>query len=53
MWCFGECVMLVHKVCQSQLVKVQGKLIFCEVCNRTVSPDEIEEVDNSPGPFSG
>ena len=51
MW--SEYTMLVHKVCNSQLVEVGDKPIFCEVCNRTVRPDEIVEVDNSPSPFSG
>lgn len=46
--------MLVHKVCKSQLnVVVKGQPTFCDVCNASVKPDEIEEVDNSPGPFSG
>ena len=50
---FNETVMLVHTVCKSQLIRVAGKPVFCEVCNRAVHPDEIMEVDNSPGPFSG
>ncbi len=45
--------MLVHKVCKSQLIKVEKKPIFCEVCNRVVPPEEIEEEDDSPSPFSG
>ena len=45
--------MLVHKVCNSQLVRVPNKPLFCEVCNRPVTPDEVLEVDNSPSPFSG
>ncbi len=45
--------MLVHKVCKSQLVKVGDQPIFCEVCNRIVTQDEIVEVDDSPSPFSG
>ncbi len=48
-----ESVMLVHKVCNSQLVRVPGKPLFCEVCNRLVEPDEVLEVDNTPSPFSG
>ncbi len=45
--------MLVHKVCKSQLIRVENQPIFCEVCNRTVRPEEIEQVDDSPSPFSG
>jgi hypothetical protein len=44
---------LIHSLCRSQLVKVGGGKPFCEVCDRYVEPNEIEEVDNSPGPFSG
>lgn len=49
----GRGTLFVHKVCRSQLVKVEGGRPFCEVCDRFVEPDEIEEVDNSPSPFSG
>jgi hypothetical protein len=45
--------MLVHKVCNSQLVRVGNKPLFCEVCNRTVRPDEVAEVDDTPSTFSG
>ena len=45
--------MIVHKVCRSQLTRVGGGPPFCEVCDRTVGPDEVEEVDDSPSPFSG
>jgi hypothetical protein len=48
-----EDLMLVHKVCNSQLVRVANKPLFCEVCNRIVTMDEVLEVDNSPSPFSG
>lgn len=48
-----EDLMLVHKVCSSQLVRVANMPLFCEVCNRIVRPDEVMEVDNSPSPFSG
>ncbi len=43
----------VHKACNSQLVRVGDRPLFCEVCNRTVRMDEVKEVDNSPSPFSG
>lgn len=43
----------VHKACNSQLVISGNGPVYCEVCNRTVRPEEIKEVDNSPGPFSG
>ena len=43
----------VHKVCLSQLLKTGEATPFCEICDRSVEPDEIEEVDNSPSPFSG
>jgi hypothetical protein len=46
-------MILIHKVCKSQLIKVEGKPIFCDVCNRVVEPEEIEEVDDRPSPFSG
>lgn len=49
----GEPKVLVHKVCRSQLIKVEGKPVFCDVCAREVKEEEIEEVDDSPGPFSG
>ncbi|MBI2649509.1 MAG: hypothetical protein HYW93_07665 [Thaumarchaeota archaeon] len=45
--------LLVHKVCRSQLNVVKGQPTFCDIFNAYVKPDEIEEVDNSPGPFSG
>ncbi len=45
--------MLVHRVCKSQLIAAENKPTFCEVCNRVVSLEEIEEVDDSPSPFSG
>jgi hypothetical protein len=48
-----EDLMLVHGVCNSQLVRVGTKPLFCEVCNRIVPQDEVLEVDNSPSPFSG
>jgi hypothetical protein len=43
----------VHKVCNSQLVRVGTKPLFCEVCNRAVRMDEVKEVDNTPSPFAG
>ncbi len=43
----------VHKVCNSQLVRVGTKPLYCEVCNRPVRPEEVIEVDNTPGPFAG
>jgi len=43
----------VHRVCNSQLVRMPRRPLFCEVCNRAVGPNEIREVDNSPSPFSG
>ncbi len=43
----------VHKVCNSQLVMTPDKPVYCEVCGRTVGPEEIDEIDNSPGPFAG
>ena len=43
----------VHKVCNSQLVRVGNKPLFCGVCNRTVRMDEVKEVDNTPSPFAG
>jgi hypothetical protein len=49
----SEQVILVHKVCRSQLVRVAESQLFCEVCDHVVNSDEIEEVDNSPSPFSG
>ena len=45
--------MLVHKVCRSQLVKAEGKPVFCDVCEREVKEEEMEVVDDSPSPFSG
>lgn len=45
--------MIVHTVCRSQLNRVEGEPFFCEICDRAVGPDEIEEVDDSPSPFSG
>ena len=45
--------MLVHKVCNSQLIKIEGRLIYCDICAREVKEEEVEEVDDSPGPFSG
>ncbi|MDE1853920.1 MAG: hypothetical protein KGI38_09300 [Thaumarchaeota archaeon] len=43
----------VHKVCSSQLLVSGSRPVYCEVCNRTVRPDEIREVDNTPSPFAG
>ncbi len=43
----------VHKACNSQLVRVGDKPLFCEVCNRPVRMEEVKEVDNTPSPFAG
>lgn len=43
----------VHKVCNSQLVRVGTRPLFCEVCNGPVRSDEVIEVDNTPSPFAG
>ncbi len=44
---------LVHKTCNSQIVRVGSRPLFCEICNREVRPGEVREVDNSPSPFAG
>lgn len=46
-------IIFVHRVCRSQLTRIEGVRPFCEVCDRFVGPDEIEDVDNSPSTFSG
>lgn len=46
-------IILIHRICKSQLVRVGGSKPFCEVCDRYVEADEIEEADSSPSPFSG
>ena len=43
----------VHKVCNSQLVRVGGRPLYCEICGRAVRKDEVKEVDNTPSPFAG
>ncbi len=43
----------VHKACNSQIVVLGHRQLFCEVCNHPVRPDDIKEVDNSPSPFAG
>ncbi len=43
----------VHRDCGSQMAQVEVEKRFCAVCGRAVKPDEIEEVDSSPSPFSG
>ena len=43
----------VHRICKSQLVRLENRPLFCEVCNRPVRPDEVLEVDNTPSPFAG
>ncbi len=43
----------VHTACNSQLIRMGGRPLYCEVCNREVTPGEIREVDNSPSPFAG
>lgn len=45
--------MFIHKACRSQLVKIVGQPVFCDVCAREVKEEEVEEVDDSPSPFSG
>jgi hypothetical protein len=45
--------MMVHRVCQGELIPKANGRIFCELCQSYVEKDEIDEVDNSPGPHSG
>jgi hypothetical protein len=46
-------VIFVHQKCKSQLTITGSKQAYCEVCGRTVRPDEILEADNTPSPFAG
>ncbi len=45
--------MMVHRLCKGELIPKADGRIFCELCEKSVENDEIDEVDNSPGPFSG
>ena len=50
---YGELFLLIHRICKSQLIATDSDPIFCEVCNDYVKPPEVEEVDDTPSPFSG
>ena len=43
----------VRTVRTSQLTASVGKSVCSEVCQRAVRLEEIDETDNSPGPFVG
>ncbi len=49
----GPAAVLIHRICKAQLIAADHDPIFCDVCNAFVKPDEVEEVDDSPSPFSG
>jgi hypothetical protein len=44
--------MLIHKEDKGQISYSEGKA-YCTVCDKEIKPYELEEVDDSPSPFSG